>query len=209
MKTIRLIIAVAGLMLLTTSCEWYCHNRNEGNIEMLPAHKSSVPYKDGDTCSFIDKAGNIVRFVVTKRNNWSQKREQEGGGFVECSDYFLFEEDVITLTPVLSHPELSEINLRVSIMRYYGDGWRLRWDNNVCRIEIFLGSIGYYPCSDKIRCSQDGVFLTDEGVVLHETMKINNKIYEQVIEHNGVFYNQAYGILKVTQSKKDILTINR
>ena len=210
MKTIKLIL-LSGLMMLTSSCmDWYCHNRNDGNVELLPVHKKSVPYKKGDVCNFVDKSGQIVRFVVAeKKNNWKQENEDHsGGGFIDCSDYFLFEEDLITLRPEPNNSEISEISLCLSIDNEYDDNWNLRWDNNICRTDIkILYSNNWY--NFRFRYNQNGEFLIDDKVIFHKTMAINNKIYEDVVENNGMFYNQTFGILKVTQGKIDILTINR
>ncbi len=210
MKTINLII-LSGLMILTSSCmEWYCHNRNEGNVELLPAHKKSVPYKKGDVCDFVDKNGQIVRFVVAeKKNNWKQKNEDhDGGGFIDCSDYFLFEEDIITLRSESNNSEISEIHLSSSIDNEYDDNWNLRWDNNICRTDIkFLYSNNWY--NFRFRYNQNGEILINDKKFFYETMEINNKIYRNVVENNGLFYNSTYGILKISQGKTDILTINR
>ena len=220
MKTIHLI-AIAGLMALATSCdpEQYCHNRNEGNVELLSAHKKTIPYKEGDGCDFIDKNGKVVRFVMTKKeNNWVQRDIEVFGGYVDCSDYYMFEEDVITLKSESAGLEISEINfIRTIDYTKHEPSYSspLRWDNNVCQVRLFLGQVTYYWNPNfRFKCNQDGAFITDSSsTFFHKTMKIGNQEYEDVVENrNGkdvLFYNQTYGILKVTQGKTDILTINR
>lgn len=208
MKAKHLVILL-GFLILPPSC--ICNNRKIGNVYLLPAHQESIPYKKGDICSYIDKKGNTIRFFATKqKHNKMQVNVQEGGA---CSDYFVFEEEVITLKSELNNSEIGEINLINSIDYEYDNNWQLQFDNNISRLFIFLGSINNYP-HFKLKCNQDGKFLTNHETFFYKTIEINNKIYGDVIEHrlddkNSVFYNHVYGILKLTQSGEDILIINR
>ena len=210
MKTIHLI-AIAGLMVLATSCntdEWYCHSRNEGKVELLSVHKKSIPYQEGNVSSFTDNNGHIVQFSVTAKNNWKQENA-EAIDHISCSDYFLFEEDVITLKAESDNMRISQINICRTVHTYRNNNAELKWDSNICGIYVEFVGLNKFM----FKYNQDGYFLTEEATSFHKTMKIGDQIYDDVVENrNGndvLFYNQTYGILKVTQSGKDVLTINR
>lgn len=210
MKTIHLIIAVAGLMILSNSCMCGCE---EGRLSFNESQRGLIPYHKNEVCSFINSeikwSDQSMDFTVVEQyNDWHVVDVTEG---VMCTTDYMIEEDIATLSDPMG---TIRIRLRTIMNWSYTDNWQLKW-NNTCRIEVTFWRPRDQDWKEFwIPCDQNGNFVSDGAFTFfHQTMEIGNNIYKDVVERRSgksvLFYNKTYGILKLVENGKDYLTINR
>ncbi len=199
------LTTITGIMLLASSC---C-NVKEGNLGFSQAQKQMTPYKKNRTCRFTDNKGAAINFtVVEKKKDWRRADVAEGA---MCGDYVLIEQSFITLS---SKSGDWKIDLYAEMNWTYNDSWILEWDRTCTQRISFWRSIDQNFKNFRFRCDRDGRFAIDNtSTFLHENMAIGGRTYDNVVENRSgedvLFYNKAYGVLKLVENGKDILTINR
>lgn len=217
-NTPRLILLMTSLTVLAGSCN-ICGDREEGRVTLTDTQKQLIPYKKGNVVSFTDRTGAIINLTATERERYWYEMELYPGGM--CSDYFRFEGERIVLA---SNSDDFKIKLRISLNSSdfddEGNYGVLRWDGS-CEISTLLNLV--FPKWNAwvdicLYADESGVFAGD---ILHESMEINNHVYNDVVEQvqeikgsDGkqhavrFFYNKTYGILQINVGSENFLTLN-
>lgn len=130
---------------------------------------------------------------------------------VMCGDYIMIEQSFITLS---SKSGDWKIDLYAEMNWTYNDGHEVEWDRT-CTQEIYIWlSIDQNLKNFRLLCDRDGGFAIDNtSTFFHASMDIGGRTYNHVVENrngdNVLFYNKLYGVLKLVENGKDILTISR
>lgn len=214
MKTKKILLWALLAIFTSSSCKGEELYRNE----LTDAVKQVIPYKSGQTVSFINNEGQPLDLFVTKDElGWNKYRE--GGG--AKVDYISYQRKTIEL-------ETKSKDFKIYVQLFANSHYSNETNTNgELRIETYVqwkhylqSKIGFYADYDA-----EGKMLSKSNKIIHESIEINNKIFHDVIELSGtydgfdggggqfasstqLFYNKTYGILQINIGKENFITLN-
>ena len=213
MKTKKILLWALLAIFTSSSCKGEELYRNE----LTDAVKQVIPYKSGQTVSFINNEGQPLDLFVTKDElGWNKYRE--GGG--AKVDYISYQRKTIEL-------ETKSKDFKIYVQLFANSHYSNETNTNgELRIETYVqwkhylqSKIGFYADYDA-----EGKMLSKSNKIIHESIEINKKIFHDVIELSGtydgfdggggqfasstqLFYNKTYGILQINIGKENFLTL--
>lgn len=214
MKTKKILLWALLAIFTSSSCKGEELYRNE----LTDAVKQVIPYKSGQTVSFINNEGQPLDLFVTKDElGWNKYRE--GGG--AKVDYISYQRKTIEL-------ETKSKDFKIYVQLFANSHYSNETNTNgELRIETYVqwkhylqSKIGFYADYDA-----EGKMLSKSNKIIHESIEINKKIFHDVIELSGtydgfdggggqfasstqLFYNKTYGILQINIGKENFITLN-
>ncbi len=182
------IILLAFVAVLVSSCK----GEEDIRLKLTEADKQMIPYKLGQTVSFINSSGQVFDVTVTE----------------DKTDWWVLDEGVsIDRRAVRLQSEFDNIDIELFV-----DGCIYADAINFVRISV--SDCGLFELYFD---SKEGQLLDHtpyEEVYFYDSLKINNKVYYDVVEDkvlDGIrqfFYNKTYGILQVNKNGEPLLTRN-
>lgn len=199
-------ILIAFLLLTGFSAICSC-SRELKRCNLTEAQKELIPYEKGQTISFLDKSGQTVNLTVIKSElGWEQDRQGSG-----------FKVDYISCRYISVKLESEPNNFDISLYLKAGDCLS---GNDYCSLEIWIPPSphqGYFVFSSDLEGN------LSHNQYFHDSIKINNKVYYDVVECEflriywsidepeismQLYYNKMYGILQIIRDVENFLTIN-
>jgi len=200
MKTKKLILYFLILFIASSCWESMPLTYNK----LTDIDKQMIPYKLGQTVNFIDSLMQPFVLTVTKDTLF----------WFAPGDEYYFEKIEVSLKSELNKVSIN-MDLQASENNY----------NNAFELYIGIYKVPFYFY---FRYNSEGQFYSDtqDNQYYHESIKINNKIYYEVVEkvvnknynENGIWvdipvtmkllYSKKYGILQLEYKDKILFTIN-
>ena len=188
MKTKRVIL-LALLAVLASSCK----GEEDYRLKLTEVDKQMIPYRLGQTVSFINSSGQVFDATVTE----------------DKTDWWVWDEGLsVDRRTVRLQSEFDNIDIELWV-----DGYN-RYVDSVNFVRIFVRDFGqfwlYYD-------SKEGQFLDQnpyKKMYFYDSLKINNKVYYDVVEEKvfddtrQLLYNKTYGILQVNKNGEPLFTRN-
>lgn len=151
---------------------------------------------------------------VSQRNKWWNQEDAWDDGYCPA-DYIRYESENIELNSTSNDFSIQfQLTFDVS---WENDPW-LTWHEDYCLLRIGTtidSRWGKKQVSTGFSISKKGEYLV-ESDAFHESMEINNHVYQDVVEMTQMtkgsipvhlFYNKDYGILQITVNDENYLTV--
>ena len=190
MKTKRVIL-LALLAVLASSCK----GEEDYRLKLTEVDKQMIPYRLGQTVSFINSSGQVFDATVTE----------------DKTDWWVWDEGLsVDRRTVRLQSEFDNIDIEL---------WVNGCDRYVDSINFVRILVRDFSQFRLYYDSKEGGFLEqtpyeEEYFYFYDSLEINNKVYYDVVEDkafNGatqIFYNKTYGILQVAKNEEIFLTRN-
>lgn len=175
--------------------------------DLTKAQKQLIPYEKGLVISFIDSVGLTVDLTVTESQvSWTPKERY--GGFI---DVYVTKEVKL----VILKSESNDLEVRLTICNSGGSEC-----SNYSSLSIDINKGWEFS----LKSNTKGGIQPDRSVSFYESIKINDKVYYDVVEQKcdynffdnaggqyqipmQLFYNKTYGILQFKKEGENILTL--
>lgn len=190
------LIFLSTMFLALFSCDEYEHVER-AKYELEAGKKQLIPYQKGQKINFIHSKGYAFDFrVVVDTITWSNNKFMYERSVKSYYDSF----QVRTVKLVSDYPDFW-ITLDVSA------------EPNQNQLHVMLNYFKTYISFD-----EKYKLIPSDGQKLHESILINNKIYQNVIElyigtnsdgfNQSIFYNDQQGLLQIRYSDDETFSIN-
>ena len=202
----KILIILLLIFVFISSCA-----RETGSCKITKAQEQIIPYEKGKVICFTDSIGESVYLTVIE-SKVIEYHESDGN---LRNNYFTLKNK-----EVLLKSDTNNIEINLSAERYcWSDDYQGQFG-----VDIEQDTLNFY-----FQIDLDGNFLNySEGYTFnyfHDSLKINNKVYYDVIEQKNdysnyegsiyisrlpiqLFYNKKVGILQIKRNGKDYLTLN-